>query len=198
MEYEYDKGIRFEKELNTLDRFTIRFTQVLERLGIRYVLVSGYVAILFGRNRASEDVDMFIERLEKDRFQELWNALDEFECVNATSADDAYDEYLAKDTSLRFSLPGTFIPNMEVKFPKIPDEEQALATRMSVTVNGTRMYIAPLEGQIAYKLYLGSDKDIEDAIYLYTLFQEHLDASVIERHARKLQVLDKLRYLDGS
>jgi len=48
-------------------------------------LISGYVAILFGRSRASEDIDIFIEKLSYDRFLELWKALDEkFECLNTT------------------------------------------------------------------------------------------------------------------
>jgi len=34
--------------------------------------------------------------------------------------------------------------------------------------------ISPLELQIAFKLYLGSDKDIEDAAYLYEIFSAHL------------------------
>ncbi len=34
---------------------------------------------------------------------------------------------------------------------------------------------AVVSGQIAFKLYLGSDKDIEDAIYLYEIFHENLN-----------------------
>ena len=50
--------IVFEKELNKLDKFVIDFTSILNKLDIRYVIVSGYVAILFGRNRSSEDIDI--------------------------------------------------------------------------------------------------------------------------------------------
>jgi uncharacterized protein (DUF1330 family) len=41
-----------ERELSMLDKFVIGFTRLLEKHGVRYVVVSGYVAIVFGRSRA--------------------------------------------------------------------------------------------------------------------------------------------------
>ena len=58
MDIKYSDKIEFEKELNNLDKFTIAFTQILNESKINYALVSGYVSILFGRNRASEDIDL--------------------------------------------------------------------------------------------------------------------------------------------
>ena len=60
MEIEF-KGnkIKFNKELNELDKFVLKFVAVLERLKIKYVLISGYVAILFGRSRSSENIGRF-------------------------------------------------------------------------------------------------------------------------------------------
>ena len=52
------KKIEFRKELNDLDKFVIDFTSILNKLKIKYVIVSGYVAILFGRSRSSEDIDI--------------------------------------------------------------------------------------------------------------------------------------------
>lgn len=85
------------------------------------MIVSGYVAILFGRSRSSEDVDIFIDRITRERFFGLWDDLTKkFECLNTTDPADAYDEYQLNDTALRFSYPKRFIPNMETKFPKSP------------------------------------------------------------------------------
>ena len=57
MEIEFKNNkIKLEKELNDLDQFVIDFTSVLNKEHIIYVIVSGYVSILFGRNRASEDL----------------------------------------------------------------------------------------------------------------------------------------------
>ena len=43
-----------------------------------------------------------------------------------------------------------------------------------------RLLISPIELQIHYKLYLSSDKDIEDAVYLWVLFREMLDGDLLQ------------------
>lgn len=43
-----------------------------------------------------------------------------------------------------------------------------------------RLLISPIELQIPYKLYLSSDKDIEDAVYLWVLFREMLDGDLLQ------------------
>jgi len=50
------------------------------------------------------------------------------------------------------------------------------------------LMISPLEMQIAYKLYLGSDKDLEDAKYIYELFKESLDMDELNKLVGKLKV----------
>ena len=52
----FNKEIKLNKELNKLDKFVIDFCKLLDR----YVIVSGYVSILFGRSRSTEDVDLLI------------------------------------------------------------------------------------------------------------------------------------------
>jgi hypothetical protein len=48
MQYLIDKKeIILDKELNNLDKFVIDFVSLLDN----YVIVSGYVSILFGRSR---------------------------------------------------------------------------------------------------------------------------------------------------
>lgn len=199
MEIEWNAAaIRFEKVLNPLDEFTIAFTEVLEDNHRRYVLISGYVAILFGRNRASEDVDLFLEQLDEAAFGNLWDSLHAkgFTCVNATTPESAYRDYLTKDTAVRFCHGDEFIPNMEVKFPKDADQQWALSHRRKVIMNGHTLFISPIETQIPFKLALGSEKDIEDARYLYRLFGEHLDEEILKHNIQKLHVQTQAeRYL---
>jgi len=76
MEIEYkDDAIILDKVLNSLDKFVIQFTGILNCHQIQYVLISGYVAILFGRSRSSEDIDLFIEEIDFTKFEKLWKAL---------------------------------------------------------------------------------------------------------------------------
>lgn len=84
-------------------------------------------------------------------------------------------------------MKGTFIPNIEMKYPKIELDSWTLENRKSVSLNGKQLFISPLELQIAYKLFLGSEKDIEDAKYLYDLTQEHLDVAFLSEFNTKLK-----------
>ncbi len=49
---------------------------------------------------------------------------------------------------------------------------------------------------IAFKLYLGSDKDIEDAVYLYDIFLEHLDKVKLKQYMNILKVRGKRYGID--
>ena len=58
------------------------------------------------------------------------------------------------------------------------------------------LVIIPLEMQIAYKLFLGSEKDIEDAKHLYNMFKDKLDASLLKEFNKKLKIEEAFkRYL---
>lgn len=52
----------------------------------------------------------------------------------------------------------------------------------------SRIRISPIELQIAYKLYLGSDKDYEDAAHLYTIFRENINNKELENFIKKLDI----------
>lgn len=63
MEIKVSKNrIKLNKELNDLDTFVIDFVKILDKSKIKYVLVSGYVSILFGRSRSSEDIDIIVKK----------------------------------------------------------------------------------------------------------------------------------------
>ena len=47
------------------------FVTILEK-HVSYVLISGYVAILFGRTRTTEDVDFFISSMSQKEFDVLY------------------------------------------------------------------------------------------------------------------------------
>lgn len=187
-------GYALDKELNSLDRFVLDYVSVLDREKIGYVIVSGYVAILFGRSRSSEDVDMLIGKIGREKFFKLWEDLScKFECLNTRDPADAYDEYLLNDTALRFSYPGKFIPNMEAKFPKKPLDFWTLEHSQKVILNKRMIRISPIEVQIPFKLFLGSEKDIEDAAHLYEVFKQRLDIGLMEDFARRLDVEKEMR-----
>ncbi|RLG68789.1 MAG: hypothetical protein DRO07_03090, partial [Candidatus Iainarchaeum archaeon] len=76
MKFRFEKRtIHLKKGLSSLDKFVLKFVKVLDSLEIDYVIVSGYVAVLFGRSRTTEDVDIFIEELGWKRFNKFWKAI---------------------------------------------------------------------------------------------------------------------------
>lgn len=60
-----------------------------------------------------------------------------------------------------------------------------------MVLKNKEILISPLEMQIAYKLYLGSEKDIEDAVHVYQIFKGKLDAKLLNDLMQKLNVKER-------
>ncbi len=176
MEFVDDKTIKLDKVLNELDKFVLKFIKILEKHA-DYVIVSGYVSILFGRSRATEDIDIFIKELSKVQFDALYQDLKEagYWCLNGENTDEIYS-YIQEGLSIRFADEGETIPNFEVKFAKKKSALMAFADSLTVVMEEGKVKLSSLERQIAYKrYYLKSDKDLEDAAYIEKLFKEHIN-----------------------
>ncbi|MBU2100026.1 hypothetical protein KKB11_02230, partial [Candidatus Micrarchaeota archaeon] len=165
---------------------------------IDYVIISGYIAILFGRSRNTEDIDLFIEEMPFEKFKAFWIELDKqgFECIITSKVKEAYYEYLKNQTPLRFAVKGTFLPNFELKFPKSDLDKYSLENKVKVELNNEILYTSKMELQIAYKLYLGSDKDIEDAIHLWQEFKNSLNKELFKGFVKRLKVENKVKELE--
>ena len=199
MEFAFRKGkIVFSRELSSLDRLVLKFVKALGRLEIDYVIVSGYIAILFGRSRNTEDVDLFIEEMPFEKFQRLWEQLyrEGFECLNTPSAGEAYNAYLNEKLAIRFAEKGFIQPNFELKFPKTDLNYYSLENKVIVEIGGKRLNTSRMELQIPFKLYLGSDKDIEDAIHLWEIFKGRLNMEVFNGFLKRLNVEEKMKLLE--
>ncbi|MBI5553117.1 MAG: hypothetical protein HY917_00055 [Candidatus Diapherotrites archaeon] len=191
MEFEFSKNrIVFERELSYLDRLVIQFTRILDQTGVEYVIISGYIAILFGRSRNTEDVDLFMGEMPFGKFRRLWEKLEQegFECINASGPQNAYEDYLKDQLAIRFAVKGTFEPNFEVKFPKTKYNRYSLNHKIEVILNKQKLMTSELELQIAFKLHLGSGKDFEDARHLYRIFGEKLNKELLQEHITELNV----------
>ena len=183
------KEIKLSKTLTFYDDFVIEFISILNSLKIKYVIISGYVVLLFGRPRLTEDIDIFLEDLDESRLKQLFEVLQkDYWIMNASSFDAAKNFYNHKD-AWRVSKKNEIFPNMEVKRLKSDFDYISLNNSIKVTLNEKfDILISPLELQIAYKLYLGSSKDLEDARYLNDLFKDKLDNNLLESYARELKI----------
>jgi len=193
MEYNKDKKeITSERKLSELDKFAIDFLRIIQK-HVDYVIISGYVSILLGRSRSSEDIDIFIKRLSKEKLEKLYSELiqNNFWCLNSGNINELYS-YLEDSLAIRFAYNGEGIPNFEVKFPKDSIDEEVFEDKINVQIGKFNFFISSLEKQIAFKrYYLGSDKDLEDAKHIEELFKKDLDIKIIEETKKLIEERDE-------
>lgn len=202
MNYNPDKReIILDRELSNLDKFVIKFCNLLKE----YVIVSGYVSILLGRTRATEDVDLLIPKMNEKKFAVLWEKIHKngFECINTLDSKEAF--FLMNEQAIRFfSKNEKPIPNIEFKFVKTDLDKYSFQNKIKVIIEKDFLFISPIEMQIAFKLFLAaegteeemsSDKDIEDARHLYKTFNDKINKDEMMNIINKLNVENKLKWL---
>ena len=189
MEPKFSNGsIIVDRQLSDLDKLVIEFTDLLSKFGIKYVIISGYVAIALGRSRTTEDVDLFIDRAGAVKILGLIDALlgMGYWILNCDRKEAV--EMLNENLAIRVAKKGRIIPNFEVKFPKRKIDKFSFDNSITLVLNGKRLSISQLEVQIPYKLWLGSDKDIEDAVHIYELCAKNLDKAAMAKAAKELNI----------
>lgn len=135
----------------------------------------------------------------------MWEKINKsgFECLNTSDSKEAFN--MLKEHAIRFSRVKKPIPNMEFKIMKTDLDKYSYENRIKVISKTGEILISPIEMQIAFKLLLAgkgpdeeltSDKDIEDARFLYKLFREKLNKEEFSILLDKLNVRGKLKWLE--
>ena len=202
MEVEYKTGkIILNRVLSQLDEFVIDFVKILDKHKIRYVIVSGYVSIVFGRTRQTEDVDMLVKEMTYQEFEVFWNEITkDFECMNTDDPEDGYKNFLKEKTALRFFKKDFPFPNMEFKIASGEHDFESMTNSIKLILSENQIVISPLEMQIAFKMHLGSEKDYRDAKHIYDVFKDYLDKEKLKLLLTKFDNINKSKtkeYLSG-
>ncbi len=159
---------------------------------IKYIIVSGFVAISHGRRRTTEDIDMIIEKIPFEKFEILHKELNRagFYCLQSDKTWDIYD-YLKNGDSVRYLRKGTFLPpEMEVKFVKDEIDELQIKTRKKLDFTGLDIWFSSIEFNIAFKEeLLKGNKDLEDARHLRIIYKGSLDNNLISSIKEKIKRL---------
>jgi hypothetical protein len=177
-----------EREPNQLDGLAVGFSGILGQFGITHVYIAGYVSILAGRARSTEDVDVLIERIDEKTADELAKTLDEKGFWGPAMPLSSMYEMLDNGDNIWVAPEDQVTPHLEVKFARDEFDRASLENAITARIGGEAIPIGPLELQIAYKLHLGAQKDIEDAVHLYTLFEESLSVPRLEKWVTRLDV----------
>jgi len=188
------KQIILDRELSDLDIFVMGFLKLLEKY-TDYVVISGYVSIVLGRARATEDIDVFIKPLSKEKFSQFYNELklNGFWCLNAESEEEIFS-YLTDKLAVRFAKVNTSIPNFEIKFPKDALNKETFNDSLTIIFPEGKIKTSSIEMQIAFKrYYLSSDKDVDDALHLEELFKGMLNLNKINKYKEQIKSTYKLK-----
>lgn len=163
-----------------LDKFVEDFVEIVEKY-VNYIIVSGFVAIVHGRSRGTEEINMIIEKISYDKFFLLHNELIEkgFECIQSSKVEDIY-EYLSNNDSIRYVRKGEYLPEMEVKFAKDELDVLQLSAKTKLPLSGLDVWFSNIETNIAFKEeLLKSDKDLKDAEHLRIVYEKKLNETLI-------------------
>lgn len=182
------KTIKLDKVLNELDKFVIRFIKILEK-HTPYVIVSGYVAILLGRERGTDDIDIIIPKITKEKLSLINDDLLKYGywCLNSSEIDEMYS-LLASKHSIRYAIEPSISPNVEIKFSKDFYDDMSLKEPLLVKFDGEQLKISYLELQVAFKEeVLKSNKDMEDARHIRIVAGNHLNGNLINEYKKKLR-----------
>jgi hypothetical protein len=193
-----DEGIVIDKPPSDLDRLILEVREILDDVGIGYSVVSGYVAVLFGRSRATEDIDVITERFDEGTADELTKRLRNAGYWGSAMPLDDLHETLSDDLPVRIAEEGHRVPNVELKFVSDEYDRISLDNAISIRLGGDTLRVGSLEFQIAYKLDMGAQKDYEDALYLHEVVGPNLNRTALEEYVTKLGVEDEYEQLRGS
>ncbi|MFW5905729.1 MAG: hypothetical protein ACOCUO_02675 [archaeon] len=177
-----------EREPNQLDELAIEFSEILDRFDIEHVYIGGYVSILAGRARSTEDVDILIERIDEETAAELATTLDEEGFWGPAMPLSSMYEMLDNGDNIWVAPEDQITPHLEVKFARDEFDRGSLENAITARISIETIPNGPLELQIAYKLSLGAQKDVEDAVHLYTLLEESLSGPRLEQWVTRLDV----------
>ncbi|MBM3199649.1 hypothetical protein FJZ53_01840 [Candidatus Woesearchaeota archaeon] len=182
-----NREIIIDKEINQIDEFLFKLLDILEK-HTKYVIVGGYVSIFFGRSRATEDIDLFIEEISYEKFERLYKEVKEnnydFTVDNPKSL---YDDYLQDNLAIRIWEKDFPLLTLEIKLAKTPRQKETLNNRITAKLKGRNVYFGTIEIEIAYKrAVLKGRKDLEDARHLEKVFK-NLDKSRIEEYTRRFE-----------
>ena len=193
-----DGTLVVNRDLNRLDEMAASFSEILDQFGIEHVYVAGYVSILAGRARSTEDIDVLIERIDEATATELVSTLEaDGYWGPAMPLPSLYDN-LTSGTNIWVAPADQVTPHLEVKFPTDEFDRASLDNALPAHIGDVSIPIGPLELQIPYKLSLGAQKDVEDAVHLYTLFEESLSEPQLQQWVTRLDVEDEYERLQRA
>lgn len=189
-----DNGdIRINRELNALDILASDVSSALSEQGIEHVLVSGYVVILMGRSRGTEDIDTLvgIDDISPEKIESLADELGNRGYWGSAMPLSSMNKMFQHGDPVRVAREGKQIPSVELKPTDLGHASFQNQRRAVIGLDDGEQVQLPIvapEVQIAYKLSMGGNVDFEDAYYLFKICKEELNSELLEAMVSKYGV----------
>ena len=131
---------------------------------------------------------MFIEDINYKIFEGLYEELkkNNYE-ITIDDPKSLYKDYLQDNLAIRVWEKDFPLLTLEVKAAKNQRQKETLNNRITVKLEGRRIYFGTIEVEIAYKrTVLKGKKDLEDARHLEKVFK-NLDRQKIKEYSRMFE-----------
>jgi hypothetical protein len=169
-----------------------RATDVLKKDGVQYVLVGAWALAVWGRPRATVDLDLLVLVDEAD--------LDRIGALMARAGMSLDNEWLDANPMLRgiqrrFHSRGVTVDLMR---PRDVHDRQLFRRKRQKRIDSRLYWVVAPEDFILQKLKVGRPRDFEDALSGLDRSKKNLDLAYVRRWAKKLGVQNEWEYLQGG
>jgi len=185
-------------EISSQEKLLIKITEILSNLKIKYFVTGGFAVSVWGRPRATFDIDIIVKIIEPQAIP-LTRALREISKAGYA------DENMIKD-AIRHNGEFNFIDsNSGLKVDFWVVEERSLKppefkNRKLKKISGQDVYFVSPEDLILSKLQwyqeTQSSRHLEDVQSILKISSQKLNMKYLKQWAEKLEVLELLNSLD--
>ncbi len=172
--------------------------RALERRGIRYVVIGGQAALLYGEPRLTRDIDVTID-LGPEGLPEMISVAEELGWRVLT---DSPSEFVRKRMVLPL-LEASSGVRIDLVFSSSPYEKQAMDRVRRVLIGQAEVTFTSVEDMIISKIVSGRPRDLDD-VRAVLLKNPDLDLKYIHRWLEELEVslhepfLERFEQLNNS
>lgn len=187
-----ENRLTISKTLSSLDHDVIEFTEILEDSQIEYVIVRDYVAILTGRSRSTEDIDIILEDLSKADLDHLCDRLTAEGYWGMAMPLDSLTDMFRGGDRFRVAKRDEMYPNSTFGLPPTKSSVRRSQQRSRYRSTGTNSLSARSSCRSptsSNSLRDGGSmewKDFEDALHLYLRFEGRFKEERLESYIDQL------------
>jgi hypothetical protein len=163
--------------------------RLAEELHLPYALVGALTLGVYGRGRATNDVDLMIAGTSQalQTIRDICGA-------RGFSVDETWEQYHpdVRDVQLRLNFRG--VP-VDLMLPRDAQDKEAFQRRHQQPAGTSLIWVVTREDFILQKLKAGRPRDFDDVIPFFARHRDELDHQYLNLWALRLGVREELDYL---